>query len=344
MLGDSSHFLGRGIGTAIRAHGADFLFAHVRGLLSRADLFFFNLESPVSIYEGVDFKTRLYRASANASSSLKIGSINIASLANNHIRQHGPSLLHETRCHLEKAGVVGVGFSPNGHDDLRTIRQKIGDFTVSIHCESVIRDCTGEIIDFSEIEDRIVGSFSRMPADIRIVSIHWGDEFVPVPAPYQQQLAHRLVERGANLILGHHPHVLQPVEEYKGALIAYSLGNFIFDQRWGAQVETGVILDVVLTPTIDEWKLHFTRINHALQPELLSNAANNFQEFYDGPSRVPDLTTTEYQLIKSTYTRRYRLRMKAELLQHFWNVSVDTWLCLISNRWRAIKHRFQLTD
>ncbi len=241
MLGDSSHFLGRGVGTAVRAHGADFLFVHVRDLLSRADLFFFNLESPVSSNNGVDYQTKLYRAPANATASLKFGAVNIASLANNHILQHGPSLLQETRSCLEKGGITGVGFSPNRRDDLRTTRLVVGGFIVSIHCESLIKDCTGEVIDHSKIEDRIVRSFSMMPADIRIVSLHWGDEYVPVPAPSQQQLAHRLVERGANLILGHHPHVLQPVEEYKGALIAYSLGNFIFDQEWSQETKTGLI-------------------------------------------------------------------------------------------------------
>jgi len=338
MLGDSSHFLGRGVGTAVRAHGADFPFIHVRDLLSRADLFFFNLESPISSNDGVHYQTKLYRAPANASPSLKLGAVNIASLANNHILQHGPSLLQETRCHLEKAGIAGAGFSPDGGDDLRSTRLMVGGFTVSIHCESLIKDCNGEAIEYSKIEDRIVRSFSTMPADVRIVSLHWGDEFMPVPAPFQQQLAHRLVERGANLILGHHPHVLQPVEEYKGALIAYSLGNFIFDQRWGPEVETGAILDVVLSPKIQEWKVHYTKINHDYQPELFASIKSGFQAFSDGLSQVGSgLTDTQYQSLRSNYSRRFRLQMKWELLRHFWNVSMDTWLCLLSNRWRAIR-------
>lgn len=345
MLGDSSHFLGRGVGTAVRANGADFLFVHVRDLLSRADLFFFNLESPISSNDGVHYHSKLYRAPANASPSLKLGTENIASLANNHILEHGPSLLQETRRHLEKAGIAGAGFSPDGRDDLRTTRLMDRVFTVSIHCESLIKDCTDEVIDYSKIEDRIVRSFSMMPADIRIVSLHWGDEFVPVPAPYQQQLAHRLVESGANLILGHHPHVLQPVEEYKGALIAYSLGNFVFDQRWGPEVETSAILDVVLSPTIQEWKLHHTKINHDYQPELFAGKKSGFQAYSDGLSQVgPGLTDTQYQSLRSTYSRRFRLQMKWELLRHLWNVSIDTWLCLLTNRWRAIRGRLQLSD
>lgn len=345
MLGDSSHFLGRGVGTAVRAHGADFLFTHVRDLLSQADLFFFNLESPVSANDGDNYQSKLYRAPENISSSLKLGTVNIASLANNHILQHGLSLLHETRYYLEKAGIAGVGFSPDGRDELRTIRLNVGGFTVSIHCESLIKDCTGDLIDYSKIEDRIIQSFSIMPADIRIVSLHWGDEFVPEPAPYQRQLAHRLVESGANLILGHHPHVLQPVEEYNGALIAYSLGNFIFDQRWGSEVETAGILDVVLSPAIQEWKLHHTKINHTYQPELSPRMGSGDPVFNNELSKVDSgLTDTEYRSMKSTYSRRFRLQMKWELLRHFWNVSLDTWLYLLSNRWRAIRGLLRLSD
>lgn len=345
MLGDSSHFMGRGVGTAVRAQGADSLFILVRDLLSRADLFFFNLESPLSSNDGIDFQTRVYRAPARACASLKLGAVNIASLANNHILQHGPSLLQETKYWLEKAGIVGVGFSPNRGDDFRTTRVTCEGLTVSIHCESLIKDCTGEVIDYSRIEDRIVRSFSRMPADMRIVSLHWGDEFVPVPAPYQQQLAHRLVEKGANLILGHHPHVLQPVEEYKGGLIAYSLGNFIFDQGWGSEVETGGILDIVLSPEIRDWKLHRTKINHAYQPELLASMGGGGMVSDSGLSQIyPGLTDLQYRSLKSSCSRRFRLEMKWELLRHFWKVTRDTWLCLLSNRWCAIRGRLRKSD
>ncbi len=338
MLGDSSHFLGRGVGTAVRGRGADFLFFPVRDLLSRADLFFFNLESPVSSKVGANYQARLYRASSNVCPSLKLGIVNIASLANNHILQHGPSLLQETRYCLEEVGIASAGFSPDGRDDLRTTCLLVGGFTVSVHCESLIKDCTREVIDYSKIEDRIVRSFSVVPADIRIVSLHWGDEFVPAPAPYQQQLAHRLVESGANLILGHHPHVLQPIEEYKGALIAYSLGNFVFDQRWGPEVETGAILEVVLSPLLQEWKLHYTKINPDYQPELFADINNGIQPFGNSLSQVdPGLTDTQYQSLRSTYSRRFRLRMMWELFRHFWKVSIDTWLCLLSNRWRKIR-------
>ncbi len=342
MLGDSSHFLGRGVGTAVKAHGADFLFARVRELLSQADLCFFNLESPLSASDGIDYRTRIYRAPADACRSLRLGAVNIASVANNHILQHGPSLLRETRYYLEKAGIAGAGFSPDGRDELRTARLVVGGCTVSIHCESLIEDCTGDAIDSSRIEDRIVRSFSTMPADVRVVSLHWGNEFVPMPAPGQQQLAHRLVERGANLILGHHPHVLQPIEEYRGALIAYSLGNFVFDQRWGQEVETGAVLDVVLSPEIKEWKVRHTRINRDYQPVLFSGVGDSPRPFKDASFRVDSgLTDTQYQRLASACTRLIRLHMKWELLRHFWNVSIDTWLCLLSNRWQKFRGQHQ---
>lgn len=345
MLGDSSHFMGRGVGTSVRAHGAERLFVHVRELLSHADLFFFNLESPVSLSDGINYRANVYRAPAKASSSLKLGALNIASLANNHIRQHGSSVLQETRCCLESVGIAGVGFSPNGEIHSHATRLPVGAFTVSIHCESLIKDCTNEVIDYSRVEDRIASSFSSMPADIQIVSLHWGDEFVPVPSSYQQQLAHRLVERGANMILGHHPHVLQPVEEYKGALIAYSLGNFVFDQRWGSEVETGGILDVELSPEIRNWRMHYTKINHSYQPELLACMGDGVKEPNNGLSQIyQGLTDAQYRTLKSSCSRRFRLDMKWELLRHFWKVTKGTWLLLLSNRWRAIRRWLRKHD
>lgn len=340
MLGDSSHFLGRGVGTAIKSHKNDFLFTHIRDLLSKSDIFIFNLESPISSIEGGNFRSRLYRGFVNPCSSLNLGTINIASLANNHIMQHGPSVLYETRNNLEKEGIACVGHSPNGGHELRTIQKKIRDFTICIHSESFIHDRSGLDFDCADIEERITKSISEFPADIRIVSLHWGDEYVPLPSPQQQQLAHRLVDRGANLILGHHPHVLQPVEEYKGALIAYSLGNFIFDQRWGPEVETGVILDVELSPTILNWKFHLTRINHNYQPELLTQSKSDFQRFNERLIQIiPDLSISQYELLKSKFSRRFRFQMKWELLRHFWNVSFDTWSYLLSNNWWKLKRQ-----
>ena len=72
-------------------------------------------------------------------------------------------------------------------------------------------------------------SLIKKLANYIIITLHWGEEYVPQPAPWQIEFAHKLIDRGADIILGHHPHVLQPIEVYKGKLITYSLGNFVSD-------------------------------------------------------------------------------------------------------------------
>jgi poly-gamma-glutamate synthesis protein (capsule biosynthesis protein) len=74
----------------------------------------------------------------------------------------------------------------------------------------------------------------KKKADVVIVSLHWGDEYRQKPNSRQIKIAHQLIDAGADLILGHHPHVLQPIEEYKDGVVVYSLGNFVFDQRKSA--------------------------------------------------------------------------------------------------------------
>ncbi|MBM5790029.1 CapA family protein, partial [Candidatus Parcubacteria bacterium] len=87
---------------------------------------------------------------------------------------------------------------------------------------------------------------AKQTHDMVIVSMHWGEEYQPVPEQATVQLAHTLVDAGADVIFGHHPHVLQPVERYKDKLIFYSLGNFVFDQRGEEQNRS-------LIATVDVW-------------------------------------------------------------------------------------------
>jgi poly-gamma-glutamate synthesis protein (capsule biosynthesis protein) len=82
---------------------------------------------------------------------------------------------------------------------------------------------------------------AKEKAHVVIVSIHWGTEYEQSPTERQRMFAHLAVDSGASLILGHHPHVVQPVEQYKDGYIFYSLGNFVFDQMWSEETRNGLI-------------------------------------------------------------------------------------------------------
>ncbi len=84
--------------------------------------------------------------------------------------------------------------------------------------------------------------------DATIVSLHWGDEYVRIPAPWQIACAHDLVDAGADLVVGHHPHVLQPIEQYRDGLIAYSLGKLVCEMQWGATADSAILLANWMNP------------------------------------------------------------------------------------------------
>lgn len=101
--------------------------------------------------------------------------------------------------------------------------------------------------DFEPIKRDIQSARSR--ADYVVVLLHWGNEFCTAPSSRQRTMAHALIDCGANVLIGHHPHVLQPIEMYRGGLIAYSLGNFVMDY-WKGDTQISAILEVTLGETV----------------------------------------------------------------------------------------------
>jgi poly-gamma-glutamate synthesis protein (capsule biosynthesis protein) len=100
--------------------------------------------------------------------------------------------------------------------------------------------------------------------------MHWGIEYKIVNSPAQQQLAHLIIDNGADLIIGHHPHVVQNIEEYKGKLIFYSLGNFIFDQYFKEEVQQGLAVGWEIYPQKYVFNL-FPLQSKLSQPDLMSD-------------------------------------------------------------------------
>ena len=114
---------------------------------------------------------------------------------------------------------------------------------------------------------------ARSVADVIVVTLHWGDEFVECPAPDQVALAHSLVDHGVDVIIGHHTHMIQGVEEYRGGLIAYGLGNFVYDQ-WQPRLRRSMILQLsVHGPRSISHRAVPVLINGLHQPEILTGTA-----------------------------------------------------------------------
>lgn len=228
--------LGRDVARALDGDWAD-AFADVRPLLVEADFAFANLESPLTRapFAGGRFDLR---APPEAIGALTAAGFDVVSLANNHAFDGGWAGVAETLDTLRRAGVVALA-DPRTQDlgelalgDDLTVR--IGNLRVSFFA---LFD-TGRPLDTSLISE------AAARADVVVISIHWGAEYSPT-TQRQRALSRELVAAGADLIVGHGPHVLQAIENLDGALVAYSLGNFLFDQPF-IDTRQGAILHITL--------------------------------------------------------------------------------------------------
>jgi poly-gamma-glutamate synthesis protein (capsule biosynthesis protein) len=272
MLGDYALCLGRGVSSAIRKRGPDHPFVHVGDCLREGDIVFGNLEAVLS-NRGVkrgSVRSLAMRGDPQAAEGLRRAGFNVVSLANNHALEHGWEALKETMSALSERGIgyVGVGSSPEEGREPLVVTAKGMAIAFLAYC--LVHDETA-YLSVDNPRD-ICGDVAkaRTRADLVVVSLHWGNEYIHRPSPDQVRLAHDIIDSGCTVILGHHPHVLQGIERYNEGLIAYSLGNFVFDM-WGRNTRESAILKVVLSKAgVTDLEVVPVCINRSYQPEVLS--------------------------------------------------------------------------
>lgn len=230
--------LARGIGKQIDKHGADWLFGDTRDVLKHADFAFCNLECPLS-NRGVPQKRRfLFRADPDLAKALRSNGLSVVSLANNHTLDYGRDAMLDTVAAVKKSGMTPVGAGKNRAEAsrLRIVTRHGLRVGFVAYCDLpsygvvMLPDKpTVACVDSRLLPARIRAAKANCNA--LVVSFHWGVEYMKQPTERQRELARLCIDNGADLILGHHPHVLQPVETYKGKPIAYSMGGFIWDGR-----------------------------------------------------------------------------------------------------------------
>lgn len=183
-----------------------------------------------------------YKSKTSNTDILKAGSIEVVSLANNHSDDYGSRGLSDTRDSLDRAGVIW------GDNDNMVILEKDG-FKIAVYCTTF----------YYSGYDRIISQkLAETDADYKIVYFHGGTERVHVPDAWKAAGSRRLIDNGADLVIGGHPHVLQPIEIYKGKTIVHSLGNFVFGGSRSEENRTIVyrlsltLTDGILTSTGDE--------------------------------------------------------------------------------------------
>lgn len=240
--------------STLRKNGYDFPFSAVAAELKSGDITIANLESPIARggIEYTDKKFR-FRAEPDVAVALKSSGINLVTLANNHSMDFGGEALSETMKNLEEAGINWIGAGENLAEARKMALYTIKDKKVAFLGYSLTqpveffagRDRPGTAPGFEKIFVEDIAR-ARQQADYVIVSFHWGTEGKSAVQPYQQVAAHKAIDAGADVIIGHHPHVLRGIERYKTGIVFYSLGNFTFASK-SRSADAGIIVRLHLS-------------------------------------------------------------------------------------------------
>lgn len=253
-------------------------FEHVKQIFQQADIVFGNLEvvlSGKSITENrkIPGKGYVFKVPPLFGQALKAGGLTMVSLANNHALDGGRKGLLDTLNALDHYGIryVGAGRNFDHAYSMKVIERKgrkIGflAFTDLINKPGGRPTMTKPGVALLKGKEKFALDLIRTAAakaDLLVVSVHWGIEGATRPSWRQKQWARKFIEAGADIVIGHHPHRVQPVEVYKGKIIAYSLGNFVFDSPgYGSRKST-----ILLITSCNHEELRFTEL-----PVLITEA------------------------------------------------------------------------
>lgn len=246
-------------------------------ILKKSDITFINLEGPASD-QGID-KRNLYsfRMDPSIIPAIKGAGINIVSLANNHMGDWGTNAFSDTLLRLKENEILYTGGGINSKEAEQPIvvekyGMKIGYLSfsdVGPNNMKASENTPGILLANNPRFEEIINNASGQ-VDSLIVTFHFGDEYKTIHNKRQEYLAHTAIDNGAKIVIGTHPHVMQDVEVYKGGYIAYSLGNFIFDQYFSTDTMQGMLLEIKLnrdkTMSINK---NIVKLNKIFQPETV---------------------------------------------------------------------------
>lgn len=269
--------LSRHIGEIISSRqNPNFPFEQVSGFLHNFDIVFGNLENPVSRHGQKTGTIYSFRAEPETIPGLKNAGFNLVNLANNHTWDFGPEAFSDTLKILKKEGIDFIGGGVDreaAHAPLiKNIRGTKIAFLGYTDLISPALDSPASrpAAAFLNPESMVSDIFqARQEADLVAVTFHWGDEYQTKHNLRQEEIAHLAIESGASLVIGHHPHVIQEIEGYHGGYIAYSLGNFVFDQNFSDETGRGLGLEVwVKNKRIQSVRPRIFNFNRDFQPVL----------------------------------------------------------------------------
>lgn len=307
MLGENVHHFQRGFIKKFRNNYSSLIRKEVKDSFKYSDFVLINLESSLAPDEF--FKTRNIKNGVYVAPEESIGLIKefnnniIANIANNHFSQHGIESAIYTINKLEHEGIHIIG---KDNKPLTIVRNGV---SLKIWGVSLIKDKFECGAYFKSTYETLIHDIYTEPKpenEFRIISIHWGEEYLTKENEKQRALAKKLSEAGFDLILGHHPHVIQPVEKIGNTEIVYSHGNFIFDQNFSKLTQKGLVC-----------KFNFP------------NNKPNYLFSQQKDLKVVSIITIKQETLIAFCVNEYntkkpqimRIKMKLELFRHFYELN-----------------------
>lgn len=348
-LGDHPVCFGHGVRSMIDKHGLPFLFDKTSDALSHADIVFGNLETvlPKDIDSAELFDMEMKGKSEYASELAKVG-FNVMSVANNHAMQHGDMAFKDTVSILKENNITPIGVNDaNGSSCFFYNKKstKIAMIGYSFRPEKYSK--TGALYAVGE-EQSVLGQIKQLKKNgvQIIVSLHWGEEYLHYPSIEQVRLARDIIDAGACLILGHHPHVLQGVEEYNNGIIVYSMGNYIFDM-WQIRTRETMIFECHIDQNgIKSHSYLPIYVNQYFQPFILTgerakklnSKIQNYSKAIDSISKIKDSEKAmlEYNGAAEKAYTKYRMESYIYFIRNIYKYKPAV---LINSLTRFIKRR-----
>ena len=246
-------------------NGPDYFFANVKNIFEADNLTIANFEGTLTDSEDREDKQFAFKAPASYADILTAGSVEAVNTANNHSHDYGDQSFDDTLSALDAAGIIHFGYDETAVTEVNGI--KVG--MVGIY----------ELNDHLGREEQLKQNIEKVKKDgaqLIIVIFHWGNEKEEVPDSNQTTLGHLAIDLGADLVCGHHPHVLQGIEEYKGKNIVYSLGNFCFGgNAYPSDMDTMIFQQ---TFTIDSNGVKADNVTNIIPCSISSDSDyNNYQ-------------------------------------------------------------------
>jgi len=338
--GELSYTKNYGIRTQFNLHAGKPWINNIIDILGKNDLVIGNLESP--LVEKEDAVKEIFFGEPEFAGFLKKCGINVLNVANNHILEHGNDGFNSTLKILSQNSLDYVGNVENNHSKIlykviKGVNIAIAGFSnVDLH---KIDNAGNFAVLNEENVFYTLNLMKQQNADIKILCFHWGNEYIHIPSLEQRRMAYEYIDSGATIIAGHHPHVVQPYEQYKDGHIFYSLGNFMFDFIQSEKFSVGFCPQLIYNKGNKGISIDFNGIRLSYKNTIEKVDCHLFNKYLEKISlkycKAKELSEIEYN--KSYYTllkkKRFieRILMKTSIIKEFYRIPLRSKLLLLKN-------------